>query len=184
MTKQNALSLAREVAFGQQKLGRMESRTLFQILADFMAFGVGDVGDLDTLGDPDDTGEPDDMTLWHEFERCSRSRKSSGWSSGHPKVDGKPCDCGEIDCKGLREQFAVAEDERTDEGIAAEDVGEVDSFIMGRKTWREVYRVQLDLVRAMGTEGLPGAVAWFDAKSLSYMLPPPGAAVESNKGSG
>jgi hypothetical protein len=173
LTKQNAMSLAREVTFGQQKQGRMESRTPFQILADLIAFGVGDEpDDLDTPGDPDDMSEPDDLALWHEWERGSRGRKAVGWSSGHPKVNGKACECGEIDCKGLREQFAVAEDLRTDEEIAAEDVGEADSFVMGRDTWRKVYRVQLDLVRAMEAEGLPGARAWLDSRALVYDLPP------------
>lgn len=177
LTKQNAFSLAREVTFGQQKQARMESRTPFQILADLMAFGVGDTDELDNPGDPDGAEEPDDLTLTHEFERASRGRKATGWSSGHQKG----CDCGEMDCKGLREQFGVTEDNRTDEEIAAEDVGYADVFTMSRGTVSKVVAQQLGLIRAMelngaeGTEadGLAAAEQWFRDRGLDYALTSP-----------
>lgn len=56
---------ALELTHGMQKKGRSESRTPFQILADFAAWG-----------------DEDDLKLWREWERSSKGRKQLTWSRG------------------------------------------------------------------------------------------------------
>jgi hypothetical protein len=67
------------------------------------------------------TGDVADLALWHEYERATKGHQAVTWSKGLRQLLGAP--------------------ERTDEEIAAEEVGgEVIAVIAG-ETWRAVTRV-------------------------------------------
>lgn len=68
MTKGSVSSIGQEIARGQQKRGRSESRTPFQILAD--------------LGDRTNENRPRDLALWREWEKGSLGRRQMAWSKG------------------------------------------------------------------------------------------------------
>jgi hypothetical protein len=57
------------------------------------------------LGEIADTGDLDGLPLWHEYEKATRRHQAITWS------------------KGLRELLLDAEPERSDEEIAAEEIG-------------------------------------------------------------
>jgi hypothetical protein len=72
------------------------------------------------------TGDAEDLALWHEYERATKGRQAITWS------------------KGLRKLLAAPE--RTDEEIAAEEVGGDVLVLIDAATWREITRIP----------GLPG----------------------------
>jgi hypothetical protein len=66
------------------------------------------------------TGDADDLAVWREYERATKGRQAITWS------------------KGLRALLAVAE--RTDEEIAAEEIGGEDLAVIHGDDWRRIVR--------------------------------------------
>jgi len=67
------------------------------------------------------TGDADDLALWHVYERATKGHQAISWS------------------KGLR--VLLAAPERSDEEIAAQEVGGDVVLMIPKDTWREVVRV-------------------------------------------
>ena len=67
------------------------------------------------------TGDDDDRVLWREYERATKGRQAITWS------------------KGLRQLLAVTE--RTDEEIAAEEIGGEDLAVIDGDGWRRIVRI-------------------------------------------
>jgi hypothetical protein len=67
------------------------------------------------------TGDSDDLIVWREYERATKGRQAITWS------------------KGLRQLLAVAD--RTDEEIAAEEIGGEDLAVIHSDDWRRIVRI-------------------------------------------
>jgi len=67
------------------------------------------------------TGDADDLAVWREYERATKGRQAITWS------------------KGLRKILAVTE--RTDEEIAAEEIGGEDLAVIHGDDWRNIVQV-------------------------------------------
>jgi hypothetical protein len=65
------------------------------------------------------TGDADDLALWHEYEQASRGKRALTWSGD------------------VRQELTalVPLDDRTDEEVAADDLGGDVTFAMPRKAW-------------------------------------------------
>lgn len=99
-------------------------------------------------------GDADALDLWHEWERVSHGRQQLTWS------------------KDLREMAGLAARELTDEEIAEQDLGTEDALVLPAETWAEVRDVQLELLLAAEAGGVPGAVAWLEARGLDWIGKP------------
>ena len=67
------------------------------------------------------SGDSDDLIVWREYERATKGRQAITWS------------------KGLRQLLAVTE--RTDEEIAAEEIGGDDLAVIRSDDWRRIVRI-------------------------------------------
>ena len=67
------------------------------------------------------TGDSDDLIVWHEYERATKGCQAITWS------------------KGLRQLLAVVE--RTDEEIAAEEIGGEDLAVIHSDDWRRIVQI-------------------------------------------
>jgi hypothetical protein len=67
------------------------------------------------------TGDDDDRVLWREYEWATKGRQAITWS------------------KGLRQLLAITE--RTDEEIAAEEIGGEDLAVIHGDDWRRIVRI-------------------------------------------
>jgi len=91
------------------------------------------------------TGDLADLQLWREYERATKGHQCVTWS------------------KNLKRRLAVAD--RTDEAIAAEDVGGQILALLPLHTWREVTRLPglpcylLDCAERQGAAGIRAALA-------------------------
>ena len=87
------------------------------------------------------TGDDDDRVLWREYEHATKGRQAITWS------------------KGLRQLLAVTE--RTDEEIAAEEIGGEDLAVIHGDDWRRIVQIPgltgliLDQVERGGLEPVP-----------------------------
>lgn len=108
------------------------------------------------LADVERIGDADDLAKWWEWEKASHGRRQLTWSSG------------------LRRLAGLAEEQRTDQEIAEDEIGEDDLFVMPAETWEQVRDEQVGLLIAMEDGGLRGGLAWLDSRSLPYLLTPSG----------
>lgn len=98
------------------------------------------------------TGEVDYLDLWHEYEKGSKGRRQCTWS------------------RGLRDQL-VLDPEKTDEEVAAEEIGTEDLIRLDRFAWKAVLALPwptshlLDVVEKKGLEGLK---AFLSANGILY----------------
>lgn len=107
--RRDARSLALEMARGDLKAARAGgSRTPFGILGSLVALMLED-GTVDGSHD---------WALWSEWEEASKGRRQQVWS------------------RGLRDLLALGE-ERSDEEIAADDLGGTDVVEIASEDWRE-----------------------------------------------
>jgi hypothetical protein len=67
------------------------------------------------------TGDVEDLALWHEYETATKGHQAITWS------------------KGLHQLLAV--EARTDEEVAAEEVGGDVVALIATETWREITRI-------------------------------------------
>jgi len=105
------------------------------------------------LGEIADTGDLAGLALWHEYERSTKGHQAITWSNG------------------LRRLLLGVEPERSDDELAAEEVGGDLVMEISREAWREVTRV-LGLETRLLEEwesGGPGAVI---ALAAAYGLVP------------
>jgi hypothetical protein len=77
---------------------------------------------LEILGEIADTGDLAELPLWHEYEKATKGHQAITWSMG------------------LRELLLGVQPERTDEEIAAEEIGGDLVLEISREAWREVTR--------------------------------------------
>lgn len=112
---------------------------------------------FEVLADLVATGDADDLDLWREWERVSHGKRQMTWS------------------RGFRQKY-VAEEELTDEELAAADEGGDDVLLMDRPTWATVAPVQGELLVAADRFGAVGARAWLRRRGLSWVEVCPQAA--------
>jgi len=115
------------------------------------------------LADVVATGDADNLDIWQEWEQASKGRQQLTWS------------------KGIRALAGLAAEQRTDEEIADEELGDDDLLILDRDTWRAVAPVQIDLLEAAASGGVAGALAWLDRAGLTCLVAPAGR--EAREGS-
>ncbi|RYI20325.1 hypothetical protein EVU97_14825 [Dermacoccus sp. 147Ba] len=99
------------------------------------------------------TGDADDADVWSEWVRVSRGRTQMVWSNG------------------LAELAKVAEAEKTDEEIAAEEIGTEDLFRLPNETWAAIRRspVRFDLLEAVETGGKNAGTQLLDSLGLQWI---------------
>ena len=100
------------------------------------------------------TGEVDLLDRWHEYERASKGRRQVTWS------------------RGLRDLLEL-EPEKSDEQVAAEEVGTVDLLRLDRFAWRMVLAQPWPtsrLLDVLDKKGLEGLQAFLDAHGILYRL--------------
>jgi hypothetical protein len=95
------------------------------------------------------TGDAADLALWHEYERATKYHQAISWS------------------KGLKELLEV--DKRTDEELAAEEIGGEIIVVIPKDTWRAVAAVPglpahlLDEAERGGADAVRAALERFGA---------------------
>ena len=104
-------SVGNEMARGDLKTGKKEHRTPFEILEDFRQSGVRS-----------------DLDLWHEYEKATRGHQRITWSAGLREL---------VDIVAADE----LPEEKSDEEIAAREVGGDDMLLIDSIAWRKVVRV-------------------------------------------
>ena len=90
--------------------------------ADLKSGRAGHRTPFELLGEIADTGDLAALPLWHEYEKATKRHQAITWS------------------KGLRKLLLGLEPERTDEEIAADEVGGDLVLEISREAWREVTR--------------------------------------------
>jgi len=75
-------------------------------------------------------GDAEDLAVWREWETASKGRRQLTWS------------------QGIRAMAGLAEQERSDEEVAEDDLGVDDLLVLDRDTWHAVAPVQIDLLDA------------------------------------
>lgn len=104
------------------------------------------------------TGDAGDLQLWHEYEQATKGRQCITWS------------------KGLRALLLGGHEEKTDEEVAAEEIGGEDVAVIPGDTWRAVTRVPglpaalLDACERAGLDGINELLGRF---GLGAVAPPP-----------
>lgn len=98
------------------------------------------------------SGDCADLALWHEWETVSRGSQSLTWS------------------RGLKSIFAVAE--KSDEEIAAEEIGGEDVTMLSEAEWGVVVSEcgQLAILEAAEREGESGVHFWLFSASIQRHL--------------
>jgi hypothetical protein len=88
------------------------------------------------------TGDTADLHVWQEYERATKGRQAITWS------------------KGLRQLLQAPEEEKSDEEIAAEEVGGESIAVISGDTWRQITTIPglpaalLDAAERAGREGI------------------------------
>jgi hypothetical protein len=100
-------------------------------------------------------GEAGPLWQWHEWERGSKGRRQIAWS------------------KGLREELGLIEAEKSDEEIAAEEVGSVDDTMVWitRGGWGCLLRTPAlipDVLNAAEQLGADGLSAWLWSNGIEH----------------
>jgi hypothetical protein len=95
------------------------------------------------------TGLADDLEAWWQYEQASLGRRQLTWA------------------KGTRERYGL-EHERTDEEIAAEELGGDDLIALPVETWRQVRWVAEQLLSTTEKGGLEAACQWLNARGLAW----------------
>lgn len=106
------------------------------------------------LGDVAQTGDADDADLWAEWVKVSRGRRQLVWSNG------------------LAELAKIADEaEKTDEEIAAEEIGSEDLFHLPNETWAAIRRtpIRFDLLEAIEKGGKSAGTALLDKLGLEWV---------------
>jgi hypothetical protein len=98
-------------------------------------------------------GDADAYEAWAIWTRVSRGRRQLTWS------------------KRLRE-LAGLSDERSDEEIADDVIGDADELILPVETWAVVKWEQVQLLLAAEDGGVLGAIRWLDERGLDWIDPP------------
>ncbi len=114
---------------------------------------------FEILGGIADTGDLEGLPLWHEYEKATKGHQAITWS------------------KGLRRLLLGADPERSDEEIAAEEIGGDLVVEVSSQAWRQVTRVLgLDarLLEAYEAEGPGGVLALALTHGLVPDPDPPG----------
>lgn len=101
------------------------------------------------LKDAQETGNADDMDLWWEYEAASKGKRMLTWS------------------QKLRE-FVKLNEERSDEDIAAEEIGTKDNDVIGIPSWGEVMyadaqrveHVPSEILNVLELEGVEACLAY------------------------
>lgn len=99
-----------------------------------------------------ETGDADDLEIWREWEKGSRGRRALTWS------------------KGLRD-WARLEAEKSDEEVAAEELGGEDLVLLPAETWRLV-RKDSWRVLDLAEKGREHLIRWLDDEGLPWLEPP------------
>lgn len=95
-----------------------------------------------------------DFGLWAEWERVSKGKRALVWS------------------RGLRDWGEIGE-EKTDEEIAAEDVGGDVLLLFDYSNWKRVYEAgSRKLLDAVEEGGLPLAISWLRKRGIRFIIPP------------
>lgn len=98
-------------------------------------------------------GDMDDLELWWEYEQASHGRRALTFS------------------RGLREKFGL-EAERTDEEIAAEDLGNKDFLTIDATDWKHVRPFAAYLLDLAESHGPHMVAAWLDAHAIPWQRGP------------
>ena len=101
--------------------------------------------------------DPGDLRLWHEYELATKGHRCITWSHGLRKI--------------------LAVEERSDEEIAADDVGGQDIACIGPEVWRRIVAVPgLDsaVLDAAESGGLDGMNALLARHGIGRAHAPPG----------
>ena len=105
-----------------------------------------------------ETGDLEDQPLWQEWVRSSRGRRALTWSAG------------------LREMAGLAEEEKTDEEIASEDIGTANLLFLPRVTWlaiRDDSR-RFEVLEVMERGGIEDTTRLLNSWSMPWVIVPPG----------
>lgn len=103
------------------------------------------------------TGDADDMDLWTEYEQATKGRQALVWSQGLKKLAGIG--------------------EKTDEEVAAEEVGDASATLFVVPDWSPFIRdarLISELLNAVDEGGKAGGLAWCAAHGVRTKEPPPG----------
>ena len=114
---------------------------------------------FEILGEIADTGDLDHLPLWHEYENATKGHQAITWS------------------KGLRRLLLGVEPERSDEEIAAEEVGGDLVLEISTGAWREVTRnlgLETRLLEAFESGGASAVVILAGRYGLVPDPDPPG----------
>lgn len=106
------------------------------------------------LGDVAQTGDADDADLWAEWVKVSRGRRQLVWSNG------------------LAELAKIADEaEKTDEEIAAEEIGSDDLFRLPNETWAQIRwnDRRFELLEAVEKGGASAGTALLDRWGLEWV---------------
>lgn len=103
------------------------------------------------------TGDVDDLDLWQEYEQATKGRQSLVWS------------------RGLKELAGIGE--KTDEQVAAEEVGDESATLFVIPDWTPFQRdarLVGELLNAVDEGGKAAGLAWCAAHGIRTKEPPPG----------
>ena len=101
------------------------------------------------LADIIKNGDMDDVELWWEYEGASKGKRALTWS------------------RGLRNQFGIGE-EKTDEEIAAEEVGDVPLVSFDSADWTSIRPYAALILDVCEEEGVRGLYAFLDSIEAQY----------------
>lgn len=116
---------------------------------------------LQILEDFRQTGDLEDLALWHEYEKATHRRQRITWSPGLRKL--------------LIAEGIDLDPERTDEEIAAAEVGGKVVLLIEPQSWRKVTRtpgLACHLLDVMERRGVPGVTALLAEHECEWAFPP------------
>lgn len=127
--------------------------------ADLKSGRAGHCTPFELLGEVADTGDLAGLPLWHEYEKATKGHQAITWS------------------KGLRRLLLGVEPERSDEELAAEEIGGDLVLEISTGAWREITRnlgLETRLLEAFERGGQADAVALAARFGLVPDPDPPG----------
>jgi hypothetical protein len=108
-------------------------------------------------------GEADAYDAWVEWTKVSHGRRQLTWSAG------------------LRELAGLSKEERSDEEIAEDNLGDEDELVLPAETWLAIRDHQVELLLATEDGGIPAAIAWLEARGLEWIGRRPGKPSPSDR---